>query len=173
MTRILLAALPVACIAWTVTQEEIFRELREWLCARHEDRRLAWWKRKAAYVPTCHFCFSHYVAAVVVPLFDLRLLASGWLGMVAAFFATVAMANVYISTYHVLRLALKWLRLQTERVEIAKQEAVRRAAAVRRPGAIGQDARLLTPHSSVWRSQAPSSVPALLRRDRRASRSDR
>ena len=55
-------AMPVACVAWTITHEEVFREPRDW-CLQHSQtcRRLA--ERKFFYVFTCEYCFSHYVAA--------------------------------------------------------------------------------------------------------------
>ena len=39
--ELLLLAIPIACVSWTVTQEEVFREPREF-CVRqsHEGRRL-------------------------------------------------------------------------------------------------------------------------------------
>jgi hypothetical protein len=38
-------ALPVACLSWTVTHEEVFREPREWLVQRGRTCR-GWWGRK-------------------------------------------------------------------------------------------------------------------------------
>lgn len=111
MTDILLAAIPVACIAWTVTQEEVFRELRDWLCSIRDNRAAAWWCRKLAYLPTCHYCFSHYVAAAVVAAFGLTLITTSPLGHVAAWFALVWIANIYITLYHILRQTLKLVGL--------------------------------------------------------------
>jgi len=98
-------ALPTACVAWVVTREEIFREPREWLvkCSQTADR---WWQRKLCYVFTCDFCFSHYVAAVVVAVTDFQLLLPDWRGYVIAWFALVAIANVYLSAYSRLRVEI-------------------------------------------------------------------
>ncbi len=116
MIRVLLAAIPVACIAWTVTQEDIFKELRTRLCRIRDNKMTAWWCRKLAYIPTCTYCFSHYVAAVVVFAYGVTLLSTGWRGEVAALFAVVAVANVYITVYHGLRLTLKCVRLYSDRL---------------------------------------------------------
>src|SRR5690349_19357821 len=53
-------AIPVGCVAWTVTHEEVFREPRDY-CKRcsQECRSVA--ARKFFYLFTCEYCFSHYV----------------------------------------------------------------------------------------------------------------
>ena len=54
--------IPIACIAWTVTHEEVFREPRDWCAAKSKSsRRLV--ARKFFYLFTCEYCFSHYVTA--------------------------------------------------------------------------------------------------------------
>lgn len=108
MRNVLIAALPVACVAWTVTQEEVFREIREWFCSVRDNRAAAWWCRKLAYMPTCPYCFSHYVAALAVFVFDLRLISASWPGAVAAWFAVVYLANAYLTVYHILRQVLRY-----------------------------------------------------------------
>ena len=109
-------AAPVACVAWTVTHEDVFREPREWLVARSEkSRRL--YQRKFFYLFTCEYCFSHYVAAAAVWFTDYRLLIPDWRGAVLAWFATVWVANVYMSLFGRLRLDIK-----REHVEIKAEE---------------------------------------------------
>jgi hypothetical protein len=58
----LLLAIPVACIAWTVSHEEVFRAPHQF-CQREcvQARSLA--RRKFFYLFPCEYCFSHYVAA--------------------------------------------------------------------------------------------------------------
>ncbi len=107
MIDILIAALPVACVAWTVTQEEVFREVREWLCVVRDNPAARWWCRKLAYMPTCPYCLSHYVALTAVLVFHLRLLNDAWTGAIAAWFAVVYVANAYMTVYHLLRQALR------------------------------------------------------------------
>lgn len=62
--EIILATLITACVSWTIAQEEIFREVRQWL--QQTSTGASWWIRKVAYLPTCHYCFSHWVAAWAV-----------------------------------------------------------------------------------------------------------
>src|SRR3954465_8440904 len=72
-------AIPVGCVAWTVTHEEVFREPREYCqwCSR-ECRSAA--GRKFFYLFTCEYCFSHYVAAGAIWLTGFRLLVDDWRG---------------------------------------------------------------------------------------------
>jgi len=104
-------ALPVACVSWTVTREEIFREPREWL-AEYSHSAPCLWQRKLAYALTCEYCFSHYVAAGFVALTSFQLFFADWRGYLLAWLALVAVANVYLSAYSRLR------------VEIHKEKAV-------------------------------------------------
>ena len=62
ITWLFMLSIPVACIAWTVTHEEVFREPREYCLRRSQDCRSAL-KRKFFYLFTCEYCFSHYVVA--------------------------------------------------------------------------------------------------------------
>jgi len=117
---LLLLALPVACIAWTVTHEEIFREPREWL-AELSRTCPRWWERKFCYVWTCEYCFSHYVAAAAIALADFGMLLPDWRGYVIAWFALVAVANVYMSAYGRLRVEIR--REQTHIKVVEKQHA--------------------------------------------------
>ena len=64
-------AAPVACIAWTVTHEELFGELNDW-CRGKSQRRRRLYQRKFFYLFTCEYCFSHYVAAGIVWLTGTR-----------------------------------------------------------------------------------------------------
>src|SRR5687768_6780198 len=99
-------ALPVACVSWTVTHEEVLREPREWLAECSRTGR-AWWVRKFCYVGTCEYCFSHYVAAGFVALTGYRLLLPDWRGYLLAWLALVAVANVYLSAYSRLRVEVR------------------------------------------------------------------
>jgi hypothetical protein len=103
---LLLLALPVACAAWTVTHEEVFREPREF-CKRRSQacRRLV--ERKFFYLFTCEYCFSHYVGALVLWLSHFQLLYTGWRGYLLGWFALVWITNVYMSIFNRLRLDIK------------------------------------------------------------------
>jgi hypothetical protein len=109
---------PVACVAWTVTHEEIFADLRRYCADRSHDCR-SWAGRKFFYLFTCEYCFSHYVALAGILMTDLRLLVPGIRGAVLAWFATVWVANIYMSLFARLRLDIK-----RERIEITQEEHV-------------------------------------------------
>ena len=109
---------PVACVAWTVTHEEIFADVRRYCETRSQQCR-TWTARKFFYLFTCEYCFSHYIALGGVLITDLRLLVPGFWGGVLAWFATVWVANVYMSLFARLRLDIK-----RERVEIKQEEHV-------------------------------------------------
>ena len=76
-------AIPVACVAWTVTHEDVFREPREF-CAKRSERCRHWYQRKFFYLLTCEYCFSHYVTALVLVMTRFQLLYIGWRGYVLA-----------------------------------------------------------------------------------------
>lgn len=110
---------PVACVAWTVTHEELFAECHTWCVGRSRHGR-SLLSRKFFYIFTCEYCFSHYVAAVAVLLTGFRMLIDGWQGVVIAWLSVVWVANVYMSLFVRLRLDIK-----RERVEIdAEQQKV-------------------------------------------------
>lgn len=103
---LLLLAVPIACVAWTVTHEEVFREPREFCKSRSQScRRLV--ERKFFYLFTCEYCFSHYVSALALLVCRFQLLYAGWRGYVLAWFALVWVANVYMSVFNRLRLEIK------------------------------------------------------------------
>jgi len=106
-------AIPVACVAWTVTHEEVFREPREF-CVERSQRRRRWWERKFFYLFTCEYCFSHYVAIFFLLVTRFQLLYEGWRGYLIAWFALVWVANQYMSLYGRLRLDIKSERLETD-----------------------------------------------------------
>lgn len=103
---LLLLALPVACISWTVTHEEVFREPREY-CKKKSEQARALPQRKFFYLFTCEYCFAHYVAALATPVFHFQMVFSGWRGYLIAWFALVWIANVYMSLFNRLRLDIK------------------------------------------------------------------
>ena len=108
--------LPVACVAWTVTHEEVFREPRDW-CRKNSEECKRIYKRKFFYLFTCEYCFSHYVSLGFLIVTRFHLLYVDWRGYLVSFFALVWVANIYMNLYSRIRLDLK-----RERVEIAAQE---------------------------------------------------
>jgi hypothetical protein len=71
-------AIPIACIAWTVTHEEVFREPREY-CVKSSKKAKTLVKRKFFYLFTCEYCFSHYVTVVMLFITNYKLLFDSWL----------------------------------------------------------------------------------------------
>jgi hypothetical protein len=106
IVALFLLAIPVACVAWTVTHEEVFREPREFCQRRSRDCR-RWWGRKFFYLFTCEYCFSHYVTAFFLAVTRFRLLYEDWRGYLVGGFALVWVANQYMSVYNRLRLDIK------------------------------------------------------------------
>jgi hypothetical protein len=97
-----LLALPIACVAWTVTHEEVFREPREY-CVRRCKNGKSLPERKFFYLFTCEYCFSHYVTVLFLILTGYKLLMVDWRGYVIAGFALVWIANVYMSLFGLIR----------------------------------------------------------------------
>ena len=91
-------AAPVACVAWTVTHEEVFAEVHDW-CVRKSRKGSSLIVRKFFYLFTCEYCFSHYVALAVVWITDYRLLLPDWRGALVGWLAMVWVANVYTSLF--------------------------------------------------------------------------
>ena len=118
---LLLLAIPIACVAWTVTHEEIFREPREF-CAERSRTCRTLLARKFFYLFTCEYCFSHYVTIFFLILTRYRLLLDDWRGYVIAFFALVAIANVYMSSFARLRQEVKSEKLEAKRKEKELEE---------------------------------------------------
>jgi hypothetical protein len=103
---LLMLSLPIACISWTVTHEEVFREPRDY-CKKKSESCGSRPKRKFFYLFTCEYCFSHYVTALVLLLMRFQMLYTGWRGYILAWFALVWIANVYMSGFNRLRLEIK------------------------------------------------------------------
>ena len=103
----------VASIAWTVTQEEIFREWRDY-CADKSENCAGLAKRKFFYVFTCEYCFSHWVTLLVLILTGFRILLDDWRGYVLAFFVIPWSANQWMSIYRRLRVGIKHENLQAK-----------------------------------------------------------
>lgn len=112
-----LLAIPVACISWTVTHEEVFKEPREFCLRRCEKGRNVF-ERKFFYLFTCEYCFSHYVTIAMLFISRFHLLFDGWRGYVIAGFSLVWVANIYMSFFGRLRITIKKERLVVKEKEI-------------------------------------------------------
>jgi hypothetical protein len=109
-------ALPVACVAWTVTHEEVFREPREY-CARRSRECKTLLARKFFYLFTCEYCFSHWVTFFFLFLTRYKLLLDDWRGYILSAFAVVAVANLYMSSFGRLRQEVKSEKLEAKTKE--------------------------------------------------------
>jgi hypothetical protein len=112
-------ALPIACIAWTVTHEDVFREPRDYFVRRSRTARSVL-VRKMYYLLTCEYCFSHWVTLGVLLVTGFRLLYDDWRGYVVSGFSLVWIANHYMSVFGRLRLGIR-----SERVEVSLKEELR------------------------------------------------
>jgi hypothetical protein len=114
-------AIPVACVAWTVTHEEVFREPREYCEARCKSCQSIF-QRKFFYLFTCEYCFSHYVTAFFLFFTHFKLLLDDWRGYVPAFFAVVWVGNAYMSLFARVRVDL---RVEKSKAVVADKQAER------------------------------------------------
>lgn len=106
LSWLFILAVPIACIAWTVTHEEVFREPREY-CVRNSREGRTLMRRKFFYLFTCEYCFSHYVTILFLIITDFQLLLSDWRGYLISGFALVFVANAYMSLFALLRQSIK------------------------------------------------------------------
>lgn len=109
-------AIPTACIAWTVTHEEVFREPRRY-CVKQSREAKSLLVRKFFYLFTCEYCFSHYIVIFMLILTRYKLLIDDWRGYLLAGFALVWIANIYMSLYAFLRVDIKKERIRTKQEE--------------------------------------------------------
>jgi hypothetical protein len=98
-------ALPIACIAWTVTHEEVFKEPRTYCVEKSKNSKGVLY-RKFFYLFTCEYCFSHYVTICMLIITEYKLLYTDWRGYLIAGFALVWIANLYMSLHLLLRQAI-------------------------------------------------------------------
>ena len=109
-------AIPVACISWTVTHEEVFKEPRKF-CELHSRRNKLFFVRKFFYMLTCEYCFSHYVTVIILLITKFYLLYADWRGYVIAGFSIVWIANMYMSLFYLLRQGIKKEKVTIEEIE--------------------------------------------------------
>jgi hypothetical protein len=111
-------AIPIACIAWTVTHEEVFREPREY-CTKRSTEGSSFFTRKFFYLFTCEYCFSHYVTIFFLIITRFQFLYDGWRGYLIAGFSLVWIANIYMSIYAFIKVDIK-----KERIIAKKEEKI-------------------------------------------------
>jgi hypothetical protein len=106
ITWLFILAIPIACVAWTVTHEEIFSESRNW-CKRRSLQGKTLPERKFFYLFTCEYCFSFYVTALALLITKYQLLLPGWRGYLIGGLSLVWIANIYMSLFFLIRTDLK------------------------------------------------------------------
>ena len=126
--NLFLLALPIACASWTVTQEEVFRELREY-CVKQSQNCKSRLIRKFFYLFTCEYCFSHYVAAFFIIITNYHLCFNDWRGYVIGGFALVWIANFYMSIFARLRVNTKREKMEADIKEAELKEVKEEAKA--------------------------------------------
>jgi hypothetical protein len=121
--KLAILGIPVATVTWTVTHEEVLRELREW-CSHKSKTCGRLYQRKFFYLLICEYCLSHYVAAVFLALTGFQLLLPGWRGYFLSWLALVWIANIYMSLFGRLRLDIRHERLEIESTQKETQDTV-------------------------------------------------
>lgn len=109
-------AIPISCIAWTVTHEEIFREPRDY-CVDKSIKCQSLLERKFFYLFTCEYCFSHYVTLFFLIITNYTLLMPDWRGYIIAGFSLVWIANFYMSIFNLLRQNIKKDKTEIKEIE--------------------------------------------------------
>jgi hypothetical protein len=103
---LLVIAGAVASIAWTVTQEEIFAEWKEF-CEGRVEAATNVFERKFFYVFTCEYCFSHWVTLGMLAITGFQIYFTDWRGYLLAFFTISWVANFMMSFYRRIRVEIK------------------------------------------------------------------
>lgn len=116
ITWLFVLAIPIACISWTITHEEVFREPQEYFVTKSRTGRTLF-IRKFFYLFTCEYCFSHYTTILMLVITRYRLLLDDWRGYLIAGFALVWIANLYMSMYAFVRIDIKKERIKAKNEE--------------------------------------------------------
>lgn len=116
-------AIPIASIAWTVTREEIFKELRDF-CIKKSKSCKTVLQRKFFYLFTCEYCFSHYITLFFLFVTKFQLLYYDWRGYLISGFALVWIANVYMSVFGLVRVGMKKEKMDAD-IEELKLKSVK------------------------------------------------
>jgi len=111
-----LLAIPIACVAWTVTHEEVFREPREY-CVKRSLNGKTLLERKFFYLFTCEYCFSHYITIIVLFLTGYKLVMEDWRGYIISGFSLVWVANIYMSLFGLVRQDISMCKMEIKVME--------------------------------------------------------
>ena len=106
-----LLAIPIACVSWTVTHEEVFREPREY-CVKRSLNGKTLLERKFFYLFTCEYCFSHYVTIIILFLTGYKLVMEDWRGYIIGGFSLVWISNIYMSLFGLIRQDISMCKME-------------------------------------------------------------
>ena len=120
IVALFILSVPVACISWTVTHEEIFSEIKKY-CVQCSNESKNVIKRKFFYLFTCEYCFSHYITALMLIITKYHLLYDDWKGYLVGGFSIVWIANIYMSIYGRIRVNLKKEKIEADLIEEEKK----------------------------------------------------
>lgn len=132
-STVCMLALPVACASWTIAETEVFRSFRESIAkwagwTKGTDAR--GWKQKIAYLPSCYYCTSHYVAIAFLLLHPFQTLTTDFRGYIISLFSVVGVSAVYLTTYNGLRVALRWGQAVADSAGVVAKEDKRKMTAI-------------------------------------------
>lgn len=116
-----LIAIPIACIAWTVTHEEIFKEPRDY-CQKKSESCKNIVVKKFFYLFTCEYCFSHYITLAFLIITKFQLGYDDWRGYLISGFSLVWVANIYMSVFARLRVGTKKEKMEADIKEVELKE---------------------------------------------------
>lgn len=135
LCRVLLHALPVAWLAWTVTHEEIFRDWWQWMGDNAKSfhqkyqraetfseyyplwrKALYWLGHKLCFLVTCEYCTSFWINLVVVLVSGLHILYDDWRGCCLAVFGVPWVAVLLMDLHQRLRVEIRKDRNVSEAV---------------------------------------------------------
>jgi len=114
--QLIILAIPVAWISWTVTHEEVFREFREY-CDQQSQNGQSLLVRKIWYLFTCEYCLSHWVALVLQFVFQFVMVFQDWRGYFVGYAAIVWVSNIYMCLYQRVRVTIRKERATAHFVE--------------------------------------------------------
>ena len=121
IAALFILSVPVACISWTFTHEEIFSEIHEY-CVKSSEKSKSLIKKKFFYLLTCEYCFSHYITAIMLIITKYHLLFDDWKGYLIGGFSIVWIANIYMSIYARIRINLKKEKIEADIIEEEKNK---------------------------------------------------
>lgn len=108
-----LLPLAIACISWTFTHEEVFKEPRDY-CKNKSKQTKSFLGRKFFYLFTCEYCFSHYITIFILIITHYHLLFNDWRGYFIGGFSLIWIANIYMSLFAFVRVGMKKEKMEAD-----------------------------------------------------------